>query len=661
MNINTARLIQRHRIPLLRVLHLLLIAGSLVSAFLLRFDFRIPPAETSHLYTGLMVALVCKSIVFYRARFDHGGWRYAGITDLLHIVAANFIATVLSAGLTYAIAGAGFPRSIFVIDFQNSVLLTAGVRFAARLLGARRGKAPAQADGKNVLIYGAGRAGLTILHELRENRSLGYQAVGFLDDDPATRDADIDGTRVLGRGRDAVMIADRLRRKGGRLDEIIIAMPSATGRQMQEALANCRAAQVPCKTVPGIGELLSGRVLTTQLREVSVLDLLGREPVRLDETQIRAAVDGRVVLVTGAAGSIGSELCRQLARFDLKQLIAFEQNENGLYRMQLEMNTRFPRLNFQPCIGDIRDPLRVEEVIREHRVDSIFHAAAYKHVPLMESHLLEALCNNVIGTYNLASLAREAQVGSFLMISSDKAVHPANIMGATKRIAELIVSSMQDFVESNTRFVCVRFGNVLGSNGSVIPLFKQQINAGGPVTVTHPEMRRYFMTIPEAVQLVLQASTMGHGSEIFVLDMGEPVLIVDLARNMIRLSGKDEGEIEIRFTGLRPGEKLFEELVLDSENILPTYHEKIKVLRTHRLRGGEIETWIHELKEQIHCRNEAAAIQLLKRLVPEYNPDGRWCELLAQSTPHPRTAKGELRDSQRVSQFRAGQRLSTGD
>ncbi|MCC7495995.1 MAG: polysaccharide biosynthesis protein [Bryobacterales bacterium] len=657
----TFRLLHRHWVSLLRALHVVLIAASLTSAFLLRFDFGIPGNEAAHLFAGLAIALLCKSCVFYFARFDHGGWRYAGVTDLFRIIIANAIASALFAGLTYIVVGAGFPRSIYVIDLQNSILLTAGVRFIARLFAASRSKASPEPGARNVIIYGAGRAGVTILRELRDNHSLGYRALGFLDDDPAIRGTDIDGTQVLGRGRDASVIVEGFRRRGRNVDEIIIAMPSAAGRRKQEALANCRAAHVPCKTVPSIGELISGRVLTKQLREVSVLDLLGREPVKLDETQIRAAVDGRVVLVTGAAGSIGSELCRQLSHFDLKQLIAFEQNESELYRLQLELKDRFPQLDVLPCIGDIRDTLRVEEVIGDHHVDSIFHAAAYKHVPLMESHLLEALRNNVIGTYNLAALARASRVGSFLMISSDKAVHPTSIMGATKRVAELIVSSMQDATLGSTRFVCVRFGNVLGSNGSVIPLFKQQIMAGGPVTVTHPEMKRYFMTIPEAVQLVLQASTMGHGSEIFVLDMGEPVHIVDLARNMIRLSGRDESEIEIRFTGLRPGEKLFEELVLDSEDIAPTYHEKIKVLRSQRPRGAEIEAWIRELKKQLHGRDEVTAIQLLKQLVPEYNPDGHWREVLTKNAPHPHIVKGELHDSQRVSSFGAGRWAGTGD
>ncbi len=461
---------------------------------------------------------------------------------------------------------------------------------------------------------------MQMVREIRSNPGLAYRAVGFLDDDVKKRRAEFAGVPVLGCGREAPLIVDRYKGTTARIQEIVIAMPSATGREMREALANCRAAGVPCKTMPGVAELLTGKVLSSQIREVSVNDLLGREPVELDETMIRSSIQGRSIMVTGGAGSIGSELCRQIASFGPSSLVIFERAESDLFRIHYELANRFPDIEVVPQIGDVREYHRVEDVIRQYKVQSIFHAAAYKHVPMMEAHVIEAVKNNISGTYNVVRAAYYNGVSDFLMISSDKAVNPTNIMGLTKRVAELIVSAMPVTAEGGaTKFVSVRFGNVLGSNGSVVPLFKEQIAAGGPVTVTHPEMRRYFMTIPEAVQLVLQASTMGKGSEIFVLDMGEPVRIVELARNMIRLSGK-ESEIEIRFTGLRPGEKLFEELVLEGENIQPTYHEKIRIFRGPRKDRAHMENWVKEIERLAASSDESRVVAHMAGLVPEYQP-----------------------------------------
>jgi FlaA1/EpsC-like NDP-sugar epimerase len=382
-----------------------------------------------------------------------------------------------------------------------------------------------------------------------------------------------------------------------------------------------------------MGELLSGKVLTSQIRDVSLEDLLGRDPIRLDETLIRTSLEGRSVMVTGGGGSIGSELCRQVAAFEPSRLVIFERAESDLFRIHLELAAKFPKLEIVQQIGDIRELASVQQAIERYEVQSIFHAAAYKHVPMMEEHLLEAIRNNILGTNNVVQAACRAGVSDFLMISSDKAVNPTNIMGLTKRVAELIVSSLPTPAEgATTKCVSVRFGNVLGSNGSVVPLFRQQIAAGGPVTVTHPDMRRYFMTIREAVQLVLQASTMGKGSEIFVLDMGEPVSIVSLARNMIRLSGHEpDVDIEIRFTGLRPGEKLFEELALEGEDHVPTYHQKIKIFRGSRNDAAAMDVWIAELERLAAEGAEAAIIAHLKSLVPEYTPMGRWRRVLEEA------------------------------
>jgi FlaA1/EpsC-like NDP-sugar epimerase len=446
---------------------------------------------------------------------------------------------------------------------------------------------------------------------------------GFLDDDPLKHPARIMGIPVLGSGREAYSVVRHLNRRKPAVGEIIIAMPSATGPQMREALANCRAAHIPCKTVPGIDELLSGRVLYAQVRNPSVQDLLGRQQVRLDEAHVQASIAGRSVLVTGAAGSIGSELCRQVARFNPACLVAFDQAESDLFRIENELRERYPELDLVVALGNIRDTDRISEVLHQHKVESIFHAAAYKHVPMMESHVLEAVRNNVLGTWNLVRAARGQNVRSLLMISSDKAVNPICVMGATKRVCERIVSARWPG-NGQTKCVSVRFGNVLGSNGSVVPVFQAQIAAGGPIKVTHPEARRFFMTISEAVSLVVQASSRSDGSEIFVLDMGEPIRIVDLAENMIRLAGKvPYDDIDIEFTGLRPGEKLIEEIRGKSEGLMATSMEKMHVIHEQPLVWERIDRWIDELKGLIAERREREIIAHLQKLVPEYSPAAR--------------------------------------
>jgi len=619
-----------HRRLAIFLLHLLIFSGSMVASFYLRFEFHIPQSETRDLLTGLAVAVVLKFIIFRIAELHKGGWRFVSVADLERIFVTNVIASSGMAVVVLALAH-GFPRSVCIVDFILTFVVTAGTRFAVRVYHENR-KATGRREGaQGLLIYGFDNQGVTLLREIRSNPSFGYRVIGFLDDHADNRYARVDGVSVLGTGRDAARIVATLRNTSDQVNEIVVAMPRAGRHDMQEIVANCRAAGVPFKTLPSLPELLNGKILTKQIRDVSVVDLLGRDPVRLDERNIWESVCGRTIMVTGAAGSIGSELCRQLARFEPARIIALDQSETGLHEMQLEMLKRCPDLRFIPTVADIRDADRLTEVLEETHVDSIFHAAAYKHVPLMETHLTEALINNVVGTYNLVTAARQCKVSSFLMISSDKAVNPTNVMGMTKRLAELIASSMPVPEEGRgTKFVSVRFGNVLGSNGSVVPLFMQQIAAGGPVTVTHPEMKRYFMTIPEAVQLVLQASTMSQGSEVFVLDMGDPVRIVDLARNMIRLSGREpDTDIRIRFTGLRPGEKLFEELVLDGENMLSTYHEKIRIFRGRRPVREEMEEWIGTLKALIAARDNRRLLLHILELVPEYQPGAAWAAVLS--------------------------------
>jgi FlaA1/EpsC-like NDP-sugar epimerase len=403
-----------------------------------------------------------------------------------------------------------------------------------------------------------------------------------------------------------------------KVDTVLIAIPSASGEHMTRILRHCQEAGVSFKTVPGLGEIVRANNLSKQIRDVAVEDLLGRNPARLDEQQISGKLEGKVILVTGAGGSIGSELCRQIARFGPKMIVGYEISENALFHLNQEMKEDFPGVAFRPEIGSVQKPERLSEVLDQHQPSILYHAAAYKHVPMMEAHMFEALENNVFGTYHTGLAAARHELEDFVLISTDKAVRPTSIMGATKRVAELAVNSLQN---GGTRFVSVRFGNVLGSNGSVIPLFKKQIAAGGPVTVTHPEMQRYFMTIPEASQLVLQASTMGRGGEIFVLDMGKPVNIVDLARNLILLSGlRPEDDIRIKFIGIRPGEKLYEELHTFEESTLPTRHEKVKIFAGPPIDCNEMRRLLETLRQLCDVRDVPQLILQLKHMVPDYNP-----------------------------------------
>jgi FlaA1/EpsC-like NDP-sugar epimerase len=603
---------------LIPVFHIVVITMSLTTALWLRFDFQLEGTQISLLIGALIIGVPIKMGVFAAGRLQEGSWRFAGLMDLVRIFFVNIAASGLSMVGILLWAGSQFPRSVYVIDFFLCFLFSAAGRFCFRLYKESL-KPGLSVTGKGVLIYGAGAAGRTLLREIRTNRSLGFHVVGFIDDHPFLQKRRIADVPVLGTGRNIAAIVERYRNANPSIEEVVIAMPSASGRQMREAHANCRAAAVTCKTVPGFGDLLSGKYLSAQIRSISIDDLLGRKQIRLEESRIQESVSDKSILVTGAGGSIGSELCRQTARFSPRKLVALDQAESELFKIDQELRRQYPTVEVIPVVADIRDIQSIENVVRTHSVESIYHAAAYKHVPMMELHVLEAVRNNIIGTWNLATIAHQYRVPEFLMISSDKAVNPTSVMGATKRIAELIVSAVFNLRDNRTKFVSVRFGNVLGSNGSVVPIFHSQIAAGGPVTVTHPEIRRYFMSIREAVQLVLQASTMGKGAEIFVLDMGEPVRIVDLAHNMIQLAGLVPGEdIEIRFTGLRPGEKLFEELQLDGEHMLPTYHEKIRIFRGSGVEPHKLTAWLGELQLLTAQKDVEGVLRHFAVLVPEY-------------------------------------------
>jgi len=586
---------------------------SAVSAFLLRFDFRLPPSHLHHLAYAVVIWAPVKSVVFRICNLDRGWWRYVSVSDIMRIVIGNFAASALGCAVIIAVAPAGFPRSIYVLDFIVCLLGTAGLRVVVRMAAEAVSNERNGHSGKRTLIYGAGDAGVMLLRELQKSPKSSYQVRGFLDDRPAKRGARILGVPVLGGGRDVQLAV-----KKHRIETILIAIPSAKGAEMTRILKLCHAAGVECKTVPALSEVIEANGLASQIREVAVEDLLGRSPVRLEEDQIRGALRDKLVLVTGAAGSIGSELCRQIARFQPAAIVGFDAAESPLFEIDREMRQTFPQVPFCPEIGNIQRRARLDEVLDRYRPAVVYHAAAYKHVPLMETHVFEAIENNVFGSYNLAVAAAEHRVEDFVLISSDKAVRPTNVMGASKRVAELLLLALQN---GRTKYVAVRFGNVLGSNGSVIPIFKKQIAMGGPVTVTHPEMRRFFMTIPEACQLVLQAAVIARGGQICVLDMGEPVKIADLARNLILLSGlKPDEDIKIQFTGMRPGEKLYEELSTMLDDTVPTSHEKVRIFVGNAMPEGDMLSWLACLREICSARDAGRLVVALKEIVLDYSP-----------------------------------------
>ena len=583
-----------------------------VAAFLLRFEFVIPSNHVVELLAALPIWLAGKSLVFRGLGLDRGWWRFVSLPDVLRIALGNLLGSIVC-GLAILSLIAGFPRSVYFIDFLITLLLTCGVRVAVRVVfeSARQGS---QVAGKRILIYGAGAGGQILAREIRSNPSLPYTVCGYVDDDSNKQGISLQGISVLGRASDLGKLVSR-----HNIQEVLIAVPSASGPEMAFMMEACHAAGVQCKTVPGMAEAMGHCGLATQVRNVNVEDLLGRTPIQLDHDRIRTQHEYKTVLVTGAGGSIGSELCRRIARFSPKAIVGFDVAECGLFELEQEMRKSFPGVAFHPAMGSVQNPQRIAEVFQRYAPSLVYHAAAYKHVPLMEAHLIEAVENNIFGTWNLVHAARRQKVSEFVMVSSDKAVRPANIMGLTKRVAELLVQSQDD---TETKFISVRFGNVLASNGSVIPTFQKQISRGGPVTVTHAEMRRYFMTIPEAVQLILQASTMGAGGEIFVLDMGDPVRIMDLARKMIILSGlRPQEDIKIEVTGMRPGEKLFEELSSENETCRRTHHEKIKILLAQRhSTEREMRDHVEGLRRLCAVRDSAALLLRLKEMVPEYNP-----------------------------------------
>jgi FlaA1/EpsC-like NDP-sugar epimerase len=566
--------------------------------------------------------LAVKLPVFTFSKLYRRFWRHASIDEMARIIFAVALAVLVQTLLFFGVLRptglieAGFPRSVPFIEGLLALLVVGGVRFSVRL--AQRVQQRFRISGRRVLVMGAGDAGVMIVDEMRSNPELGLWPVGFVDDDPSKQGLRVRGLDVLGTREDIPELGRSLR-----INLVVIAIPRATGKDIRAIAEICRDANLRTKTMPGVYEVLDGQVRLSQLRDIQMEDLLRREPVQSDMARVKDLLEGRRILVTGGGGSIGAELCRQIVELRPAEVVCLGHGENSIYRITRELRHRLkdmphaPRV--RPVIADIRDRPRLEQVFAGAPPEIVFHAAAHKHVPLMEANLHDAVTNNIDGTRHLLALAEAHDVEQFILVSTDKAVNPTSIMGVTKRAAERLVCAAAR--RTGRAFMAVRFGNVLGSRGSVLHVFKDQIERGGPITVTHPKIERYFMTIPEAVHLVLEAAALGRGSEVFLLDMGEPVRIVDLARDLLRLYGKEEGrDIDIVFMGLRPGEKLYEELSRDGEALAPTDHPKIRVCRPHDETGGALDEQVDALLAAVQDGSEARARTVLKGLVPEYAP-----------------------------------------
>jgi FlaA1/EpsC-like NDP-sugar epimerase len=600
----------------LTLLHDGLAAGACwVLAYALRFNFDVPASFQGQMWHTLAWVAPVQAVVFYSCGLYRGLWRYASMNDVKRIAFGVSVAGLaVPVLLQFLQLGFVVPRSVLILQPLLTLFAMGGSRFTYRAWKEHRLYGSSRGVGKPVLILGAGDSTASLIKDLE--RSQEWRVVGLLDDGRSKRGHLLHGVRVLGPLEDLSRFAHDYSAR-----HAIIALPAATHADRRRALRICQDAGVNALTVPMLDDLVSGKLTVSQIRRVEVEDLLGRASVVLDIARLRGMFEGKVVMVTGAGGSIGSELCRQVAMYKPGLLVLFEANEYALYRIEQEFADRYPDVPIVAAIGDVKSEARVRQIVDAHRPAVLFHAAAYKHVPLMErENAWEAVRNNVYGTWVVARAAADGGVGRFVLISTDKAVNPTNVMGASKRLAEMVCQGLQ--AATAMRFGMVRFGNVLASTGSVIPKFQEQIARGGPLTVTHPEITRYFMSIPEAARLVLQAGAMSEGGEIFVLDMGEPIKIVDLARDMIRLSGFSEDEIKIVFTGLRPGEKLFEELLADDERTLPTPHPKLRVARARPADGRFVDELIAWLERgDPPAANEVRAA--LERWVPEYTSGDR--------------------------------------
>ena len=621
----------RHRFVVSLLIHAILFVVAFLLAYLVRFDLAAEVEATwfAHQFLPwLPFVLVTKLIVFGLMKQFRADWTYAGVRDIVNVL----LATWVSFALIYAPillfrwfpewSGEEapqffklYPQGVVLLDFFATVFLVCTARLGYRLY--MEELRPVSPEGlKRVLIIGAGRAAEVVIREISRMRVDRYRVAGLVDDDRAKRNMTIHGVHVLGTTDDIPRICEE-----HEVDEIILAIPSATQKELRRIIEVCSGTKLNFQALPSVGDLIDGRVTVSQIRPVDIEDLLGREAVQLDTEAVAHFLNDRRVLITGAGGSIGSEMCRQVCHFGPARLILVEQAETPLFDIQNELKETFPDIPVTASICDIGDRERVMALWGQCKPDVVIHAAAHKHVPLMERNSCEAIKNNIFGTKNVADACCEHDVAEFVLISTDKAVNPSSVMGASKRIAEIYTQALNGHAHCKTQYKAVRFGNVLGSAGSVVPTFRKQITAGGPVRVTHPEMQRYFMTIPEAAQLVLQAAATGSGGQIFLLDMGEPVKIVDLARQMITLSGFRPGEdIDIVFTGVRPGEKLFEELRTEGEDIQPTMHPKVNIWRSRPTEWDAVETAINDLAAVCNTIDRDAVVAALQKIIPEYDP-----------------------------------------
>ncbi len=616
------------------LLDIALMCASFYLAHLIRFDFVQTDWISISFIQLLPYVLGCKIVCFYFFDLYKGMWRYTSLNDLIAIVKASVFASFLLIVLVlYKTRFEMISRSVFVIDWCLTVLSIVSLRVFVRLCfekfteqitiqdlrfallrifrrGAKRRR------GRRALIIGAGDCGQKICREFNENPSVQSNVEGFLDDDLTKIGRKIHGVSVLGEIDDLEHIVNSTG-----ADDVIIAIPNVDSDRMHSIVDLCKKIEVNFKIVPSMGELIDGKIDITAIRNVEYRDLLGRQPVKLDKAEIGKYLGNKRVLVTGAGGSIGTELCRQICRYSPEKIILFERAESPLYEIDLELKKRFQDVEVLPVLGDIQNIEELNKIFEQTRPDIVFHAAAYKHVPMLESFPWKAVENNIIGTKNLIEITKKFECGKFVFVSTDKAVNPTNIMGTSKRISELLVQEINCDDASNTCFMTVRFGNVIGSVGSVIPLFKKQIKEGGPVTVTHPDIIRYFMLIPEACQLILQAGAMGTGGEIFILEMGEPIKIDEMARDLILFSGfEPDVDIQIEYTGLRPGEKLYEELMTDLEDVVPTEHKKIMVLNTNCVDMGVLNGQLKVLRSMAENRNQDGIRSIMGEMIPEYKP-----------------------------------------
>jgi FlaA1/EpsC-like NDP-sugar epimerase len=603
----------RWRLAFVLALNTAVVFASYYLAFQLRFEFGQRDAwmQTFALTAPwLMTSKLCAFGVF---GLYHGWWRFVGLRDLIDIVKANLVgSTVFVVLLRLVIAPAAFPRSVVLLELLLSICVMGGLRAVVRLVREYQQRLLRTGVARRALVVGAGEAGVQLARDLHGNRRAEFDVVGFADDDLAKAGGRIGGFRVLGTTADIPSLVPP-----HAIDEVLIAIPSARPTDVKRILERCIEARVEYRILPSLLEIAAGRVRYSQMRPVRVEDLLERSPVQLETARLRSVLADRRVLVTGAAGSIGSELCRQLADHGARSIVLFDQNETGLVSLERELRNRFPEVDVNAVLGDVVSPTQVAWAFERFDPRLVMHAAAYKHVPMAELNPLEVVRNNVFGTRNIVREARRHDVSEMVLVSTDKAVRPASLMGATKRVAEMLVRAQ---APNGCKFVTVRFGNVLESAGSVVPLFREQIGRGGPVTVTDPEVRRFFMTIPEASQLIIQAATMGKGNEIFILEMGEQIKITDLARHLIELSGYVPGkDIPIVFTGLRPGEKLREELLNDGEQVEKTSFAGIKVLRTEPA-SPDVERIVGSLKSALDRGDVEGVMSAIKMLVPDYTP-----------------------------------------